>query len=170
MRRNIGDLIQSNPVRKTRLPRRGPGEDKVLPDPAQVQNLLRNLQEPSRTVATLLVLTGLRVGEGLALRVKDIDLDKGVIRICRTLYEGHFDEPKTRTSRRVVPIDPGVSDLLRTQIGSKRDPDALVFCNDSGGPLDRRNLLQASASSGVRESWTEWNHMAFATALQRYAA
>ena len=72
MRRNIWDLIQSNPVSKTRLPRRGPGEDKVLPDPAQVQNLLRNLQEPSRTVATLLVLTGLRVGEGLALRVKDL--------------------------------------------------------------------------------------------------
>jgi integrase len=169
------DIIESNPVRKTRLPRRGPIEDKVLPDPAQVQSLLRNLQEPSRTIATLLVLTGLRVGEALALRVKDIDFDQGLIRIRRTLYDGHFDEPKTRTSRRVIPIGPGASDLLRTQIGLKKDPDALVFCNESGGPLDRRNLLKRQLAPActklglVGVTWHSLRHCN-ATLLDRVGA
>jgi integrase len=136
------DLIDSNPVRKTRLPRRGPVENKVLPDPAQVKKLLQILQEPSRTVATVLVLTGLRVGEALALRIKDIDFEHGVIRVRRTLYEGHFDEPKTRSIRRVIPVGPGVVNLLGTQIGPKQDPDALIFSTESGTPLDRRNLLK----------------------------
>jgi integrase len=47
----------------------------------------------------------LRIGELLALRWQDIDLEAGVLRVRRTLYEGHFDEPKT--SNRTVPLGPG---------------------------------------------------------------
>jgi integrase len=65
------------------------------------------------------LLTGMRIGEICALKWSDIDLDEGVINISRTLervYMGgdkldngkksvlEFSTPKTRTSRRSIPI------------------------------------------------------------------
>src|SRR5207244_12958079 len=49
----------------------------------------------SRSIALLLVLTGLRIGELLALRWKAVDLTAGTLRVIETVYDGHFDTPKT---------------------------------------------------------------------------
>ncbi len=62
------DLLISNPVRKTRFPRRGPAEESLEISPATIQTILEKLPERSRAIATLLAATGLRIGELLALR------------------------------------------------------------------------------------------------------
>lgn len=98
----IWGYIEDSPVGKTRLPRRGPRPEKQVVTPDQLRSLLEKLPEPSKSLVWLLVLTGLRIGELLALRWQDVDLDAGVLRVRRTLYEGHFDEPKTRSSARTV--------------------------------------------------------------------
>ena len=132
--------IEDNPVRKTRLPRRGPQPEKTVLSPEQLYSLLQRLPEPSRSLVWLLVLTGLRIGELLALRWRDVDLKAGLLRVSRTLYEGHFDEPKTRSSNRTVPLSvKGVEILSSVQPGSV-DLDALVFRTKKGTPLSRRNL------------------------------
>jgi integrase len=96
--------IDDNPVRKTRMPRRGLQPEKTSWPLEHLRLLLEALPEPSRSVVWLLVLTALRIGELLALRWQDIDLQTGVLRVSRTLYEGHIDEPKTRSSVRSVPL------------------------------------------------------------------
>lgn len=50
----------------------------------------------------LLVLTGLRIGELLALRWKSVDLGAQTLRVTATVYEGHFDTPKTKRSARTI--------------------------------------------------------------------
>ena len=100
----IAELIPSNPVRKTRFPRRGVVKEKPAIAPEKIRELLDALPEPSSSLARLLVFTGLRIGELLALRWQDIDLEHGVLRVRRTVYDGHFDEPKTQRSRRTVPV------------------------------------------------------------------
>jgi len=136
----VWGYIEDNPVRKTRLPRRGLRPEKQVLSPEQLRLLLENLPEPSKSLVWLLVLTGLRIGELLALRWQDVDLQAGVLRVRRTLYEGHFDEPKTKHSNRVVPFGPKVLSILRAHTPEAHEDDALIFMSSHGTPLCRRNL------------------------------
>ena len=56
----------------------------------------------------LCLYTGLRIGELIALQWKDIDLQKGVLTVSRSCHDKNgsivFDEPKTVTSCRVIPL------------------------------------------------------------------
>jgi integrase len=65
----------------------------------------------------LLVNTGLRRGEALALRWFDVDLDAGVLRVRGTLarVDGALvvTEPKTAKSRRSVPLSSTAQRVLR---------------------------------------------------------
>jgi integrase len=161
----VWGYIDDNPVRKTRLPRRGPRPEKPMPSPEQLRLLLEKLPEPSNSLAWLLVLTGLRIGELLALRWQDVDLAGGVLRVRRTLYEGHFDEPKTKSSMRVVPLGPQGREIFsRIESKSLADPQALVFQTQHGTPLCRRNLSHRQLQPGCRElkiegfSWHSLRH------------
>lgn len=107
----------------------------------------------------LLVVTGMRRGEALGLRWKDVDLVAGRIAIRQTLlkigYETHFGEPKTKRSRRSVSIDAFTVAALtahRERQLAERLPtlepasDAaldLVFTQTDGRPLQPQNVTQA---------------------------
>ena len=52
----------------------------------------------------LTLLTGLRIGEILALSWNDVDFAAGQIRVTRGYYRGMMGTPKTKHSRRSVPI------------------------------------------------------------------
>jgi integrase len=60
-------------------------------------------------------LTGLRIGELLALRWKHVDLVHDVIHVRETVYEGHFGSPKTKSSRRDVPMSEPVREAFLAQ-------------------------------------------------------
>lgn len=70
----------------------------------------------------LTLYTGLRVGELMALRWKDIDLENAMLSVngtCRDCYEnGKFvkviDSPKTYSSRRIIPLPKRIVEYLRT--------------------------------------------------------
>jgi integrase len=135
------EILADNPVHKTRLPRRGPVKEQVPIEAEKVKALLEALPEPSRSIALLLVSTGMRIGELLALRWRDVDLEAGTVRIRQTVYEGVFDDPKTKSSRRPVPLGrQGINVLCRYK-PPVVDPEALVFATGKGTPLSRRNLL-----------------------------
>ena len=89
---------------KTKLPRRQHGPERTVLTAVQVRGLAAALDEPARSITLFLVLTGLRIGELLALRWGHIDLDARLLRVCETVYDGHFDQPKTKRSMRTIPI------------------------------------------------------------------
>jgi integrase len=60
--------------------------------------------------------------------------------VSRTLYEGQFDEPKTRSSIRTVPLSKKGVEILASVRRGALNADALVFCTNIGTPLCRRNL------------------------------
>jgi integrase len=89
-----------------------------------------------------LMLTGLRIGELLALRWRNVDLATGVVRVQETVYEGHFDEPKSKHSVRLIPLGPfAVAVLSERRKQGLDDPSILVFSTRTGSTLDRRTLL-----------------------------
>ena len=134
--------IDENLARKTKLPRRQHGSERIVLTPVQVQKLASELREPVRSFTLLLVLTGLRVGELLALRWGSIDLDSRLFRVVETVYDGHFDTPKTKRSMRKIPIGPATVDILTALRPVVCDPKALVFAKRDGSPLERWNLLR----------------------------
>ena len=105
----------------------------------------------------LLVNTGLRRGEALALRWSDVDLDAGVLRVRGTLarVDGALvvTEPKTAKSRRSVPLSSTAQRVLREvhtsqaeerlRAGSAWQQTGYVFTTELGTPYEPRNALRA---------------------------
>jgi integrase len=105
----------------------------------------------------LLVHTGLRRGEALALRWSDVDLTKGMLRVRGTLSRIDGDllvtEPKTAKSKRFVPISAPAERLLRdlqaaqvverSRAGSAWRQTGVVFTTEFGEPCDPRNAFRA---------------------------
>lgn len=134
--------IEQNIVRLTRLPRRPRKPAKAVITPEPLRALLAALPEPSRSLVFLLTVTELRIGELLALRWRHVDWQLAVLRIEETVYDGHFDDPKSRHSVRSIPLGPRALTLLMHRckaLGGNRD--GLVFASRRGTPLDRRTLL-----------------------------
>ena len=119
--------------------------------PAQVRNLAAALNEPARSITLLLVLTGLRVGELLALRWGSIDVNARLLRVCETVYDGHFDQPKTRRSARTIPIGTETAEILFALRPADVDQKALVFATREGLPLERWNLLRKHLKPSAKE-------------------
>lgn len=87
-----------------------------------------------RTMFATLVLSGMRLGELLALRWRDVDLADG------WLHVGHS---KTDAGVRRIKVWPALRDaLLELKAGDAADvqPDALVFATSSGEPHSQSNV------------------------------
>jgi integrase len=136
--------LGENPTRGIHIGDRRPVRDRVFLMPPQIRQLLDVLPEPCRTLVLLAVLTGLRIGELLALRWKHADFLRGLIEVRESVYEGKFGTPKTRSSRRDVPMSGVIQEALlahRARCGSP-SPDGLLFKSRAGTPLNPKNLLR----------------------------
>lgn len=145
-------LIAVNPtefVDQVRAPR---SEMKALA-PADVQAYLAAFDATALGCAVAVAIgSGCRRGELLALRWCDVDLDRGTLRVARSLervtvktskrvrYELRFKEPKTRQSRRTISLPAFALERLRRHrleqaqrfmaAGVRPDGETLVFDND----------------------------------------
>ena len=77
----------------------------------------------------LSLMTGLRIGEILALRWGRIDLLRGTLHVAETCYKGHVGSSKTRASRREVPLAAAVVRELKNLYSrsAEHSQDTLVL-------------------------------------------
>ena len=108
----------------------------------QVRMLLNVLTEPCASVVAVAVLTGMRIGEILALRWKRIDLLGATLEVAENYSSGEFVSPKTKSSQRVLPISSALRRVLENQHArmNPTNPEELVFRTPSGTPLNDKNL------------------------------
>ncbi|MGO9821676.1 MAG: tyrosine-type recombinase/integrase, partial [Solirubrobacteraceae bacterium] len=99
--------------------------------------------------------TGLRMGELLALRWRDVDFARSTIRVRASYYLGQLTTPKSGKVR-AVPMAPDVATAL-AQLGQRLDwvgEDDLVFVGEVGGYLDgsalRRRYKEALSRASLR--------------------
>jgi integrase len=90
-------------------------------------------------------MTGLRQGELIGLRWRDIDFDARKVRVVSPYVRGEFNDPKSEDSGRSVPLAQRVANALanlRERSLYAADSD-LVFCHpETGSPLDRSKLVR----------------------------
>jgi hypothetical protein len=131
------EWLDANPIRmvrqsakRTRIP--------IVLSIEQVAALLRILKEPTRTMVFVAVFTGLRVGELLGLKWSDIDLQKMVVHVVRSIVMQHVGDCKTEASRKPVPLDLRLAKVLwdwRLQSPYPTDEDWVFASPHSGGKL-----------------------------------
>jgi excisionase family DNA binding protein len=158
--------LDKNPAHGIRIRATAPQIERRFYFPAQIRQLLPELTKPCSTVVQLAVLTGLRIGEILALRWKRVDLLRRTIEVAESYSDGDFGTPKTRSSNRVIPISGFLRRLLEShRAKAKRTaPDDLVLCMRSGAPLNQKNLYHRVLGPACdriqqpRVSWDSFRH------------
>jgi integrase len=161
------------------LPRAGEKAEERFFTAKQVKQIIAASEEPYATLWAVLALTGCRAGEILALRLTDLDFDKRVIRIRRTLDGATrlTHAPKSKSSSADLPMPDGLADRLRRFIadGWRQNEAGLLFCNSKGKPMQRDKLaykLQATLNElGIdKAALHAFRHMAASELLEDGAA
>lgn len=96
----------------------------------------------------LCLYTGLRIGELLALTWQDIDFQRGLLSVSKTCYDGKtesgfgqiVDEPKTQSSKRVIPIP---KQLLHALKELKRTNKSDYVISSGGKPITVRSYQKS---------------------------
>jgi integrase len=136
------NYLSDNPVRGVKMPERTLKRPHRFLTMDEVRRLIAASEEPVRTIVMLATMTGLRIGEILALRWGRINLAAGTLRVEEACYHGRFGTPKTKASRRELPLPAAVVQALLTHGARSSDTsdEALVFCTSNGTPLASNNL------------------------------
>jgi integrase len=130
-----------------------PSQREIRPlDLQQTRRLLSCARQTDLEALYLLAVTaGLRQGELLGLAWKDVDLEKGLLKVRRTLITRtggpRLDQPKTKKSRRTITLTSKTVSALKRhkQYGQGVvSAEDLVFCTRSGKPISPQNLTKQS--------------------------
>jgi integrase len=115
---------------------------------AQVRQLLAALEDDRLyPFYVLLLSTGLRKGEALALTLDCLDLDDGVATVAKTLNflpgQGLVTgETKSERSRRVVALPEFTCQVLAGHLAHRDSDSPYVFCTRNGTPFSPRYLIR----------------------------
>ena len=148
--RNVASLVTPPRLERREMTTLSPEQARTLLEAAAGDRLA--------ALYVLAINTGMRQGEILALRWRDVDLDGGTLQVKATLQsageEFVFAEPKTAHSRRQVALNRPAAEALsshrarqaeeRLQLGAAREDNDLVFANEVGRPIAAANLRNRS--------------------------
>jgi integrase len=159
--------LEANPARGIKFPPKARKAKPAMIAGDSLSKLLKQLDQPYRTMVQIIAATGLRVGELLALRWGALDLDIGTLAVRESVYEGQHQGPKTERARRTIPLGSHAVAALTAQRERtpKHDAEDLVFANRKGLPFRESKLLTrvlqpAAEAAGLgRVTWHQFRHI-----------
>jgi len=150
------ELISKNPAEKIKLPKASHKEMTVWNEDEVNRFLDLAKEDPLFIVFHLALSTGMRQGEILGLRWRDVNFEKGLLRIQQTLsHDGKsfLSGAKTKSSQRNVDITEKTLNLLgklkrlrskeKLRLGPAYEDNDLVACTQHGTPLNPANVRRS---------------------------
>jgi integrase len=147
--------IATNPADHIELPRKSPAE-KIALSHDRVRELARESGDLATMVYTL-AYSGLRFGEAVALRVRDVDLESRRLLVSRSITgvrgKGRVEGPtKTHQARSAPILTQSLVDALRDAIRD-REPSEFLFPGPDGNAMTvgwfRVRFDKACAAAGL---------------------
>lgn len=160
------NLLARNPADTVKAPR-APGREMVALSASEVRDLLDSLEgDPLRPLYVMAVMTGMRQGELLGLRWREIDVDARTVRVIGQLQriggEWKVTDVKSRHGRRVIPLNDRLVATLRAHrieqaerhlaLGHRTTPDTLVFTDGKGDPINGSHVTERHLKPHLRRS------------------
>jgi integrase len=148
------EFLPFNPAVGKRRRLEGTKPRRSVVEPEQLPSLLRAAEplysDRGRPLLAVLAGAGLRVGEALALRRRDVDLARGTLTVAAS---------KTEAGVRVIDLTPAVREELTLYLADSRwqDADDLVFPTRTGKADNRNNVrrrLVVKAVEGANKRLT----------------
>ena len=141
-------MIQHNPADAVDLPKHKAQEMIALSQDEASRFMAAAKESKWYLFLSLLLSTGLRPSEAIALRLSDIDLARNRLSVSRTLSRANgewiVEKPKTKRSRRTVDLPPSLTLELVDYITELRRlgvrEDDLLFTNEEGEPVNVRRI------------------------------
>ena len=112
-------IIRTNPTARLRMGPKAlaaPRKDARAFSEAELRRVLEEIPSPYGLVIKTLADTGIRVSELLALCRSDIDLERRVLCITKSLVDGDYGTPKSTNSSRFVSFSPALATLLSERL------------------------------------------------------
>lgn len=135
-----GKFSGRNPVQQVKLFKENNKRVRFL-EKEEIVKLLANCNKHLRPIVVIALNTGMRRGELLGLKWRDIDIKRGVITLWNT----------KNGEKREVPINEQVKTAL---IRTRKNPGSeYVFCNQDGTPFtqNRKSFCTALRKSGIKD-------------------
>jgi integrase len=136
------DLIASSPVRRKLHRPHGESKEKPGLGAAQIRQIIDNVPAQHRPLFLLAAVTGLRLGEVLAVRWGNIDFLDQILSVTHSLWRDQLVKPKTEASARSIHLPASLVDVLLSHKDRSpfTGPADFVFCKRDGAPLDPNYL------------------------------
>lgn len=121
-----------------------PVECFTLTEQKNIEQAILNGKKDKLYGIILCLYSGLRISELMALQWSDIDFTKGILTISKSCHDGKdglvIDEPKTTTSRRVIPLPRQLLPILK---GIKKRSNSPFVVSTNGKPVSVRSYQRS---------------------------
>jgi integrase len=153
-------LIRHNPASGVRIARPGTpvlerdaAEQRRALDSDELARFLKACPAEWELFFRLLAMAGIRIGEAVELRWKDVDFGAKRLRVRRALYLGQVSEPKSKHGKRDVPL----SRVLARELWSRQGkPDELIFTTARTTRVDRDNVWKQVLKPTAKAAGVPW--------------
>ncbi len=114
-------------------------------DAEQVKRFLAYVREDRLYAFWVLTMTGMRLGELLAVQYEDVDWKKRTIHVAHAIQHingrGTFiTEPKTEKARRTIKLPAFIFEVLKDHVTRHEIKEGLLFTTRNGTPFSPRNV------------------------------
>jgi integrase len=129
------------------LPRKGVNVEPRSFTASEAGRIIAAAKEPYSTLWAIVFMLGLRIGEGTALRVADLDFERKIIRVGQSVdsVTRKIKACKTAASSANLPMPPQLEIRLRRYLAGKHfrpNDKGLLFVNKIGRPLSANKLRE----------------------------